>query len=114
MAWFVVLIAAFISCAGNLLIKKARLDFAVVESGAELDYFFNLTTIAGLSCFGLGFIIFSFALKSLPVSQAYPVLSSLSFVLLSLSAHYFLGEGLGFAKYIGMSFIAVGIFFMID
>lgn len=63
--------------------------------------------IAGLSLYGIGAVIWLFALSRVDLSLAYPFVG-LGFVLIMVLSHYLLGEQLATLRILGTVMIAVG------
>ncbi len=105
-AWLFVLAAGVNSCAGNLLLKKARL---VSKDPGLIAMLLNPWFIGGLLFYGINVVLFAKALDRLPVSVAYPALAGCGFALLSLAAGFFFGERLGWNQILGTMAILVGI-----
>jgi undecaprenyl phosphate-alpha-L-ara4N flippase subunit ArnF len=81
------IISVILISAAQLLLRLA-MQGAPVNSLADLQFFWSLSgifLICGLSCYLLSFITWIFALRYLPVSRAYPLIS-LSYVIVWASA----------------------------
>lgn len=72
-----------------------------------------LAVFTGLVCYGLSMVFWVLALKKLPLSVAYPLLS-LSYVLVYLGAVYlpWLDEPLTWTKAVGILLILIGLIFV--
>ena len=107
LSWLFVLGASVNSCLGNLLLKKGSTStegiFALV---------FNPYFIGGMFFYFLNVLLFSMALKTLPVSIAYPVLSVVGFVILAFASSLVFGESLSVTQWLGIIFSIVGIFLL--
>lgn len=104
-SWLYLLMAAFNSTIGNILLKKSRV---YANEGFFLQYF-NFLFIFGIFFYGINVLLFAKALDELPVSIAYPVLSVLSFVFLSLVSTLFLSEKLNSIQLFGLLFSIIGL-----
>lgn len=102
--FFLILIAAINSTIGNLLLKKASPQLISFQ-----DFFINKFWIMGIFFYAVNVIFFVIALKKIPVSIAYPVLSGTSFLLLVLTSVFFFHETLSVLKIFGIMLIFFGI-----
>ena len=102
-----IIVAAICSCAGNLFIKLATLNEAAQKS--ILGTFLNGYFVFGVLSFMLNLVLFSFALKNTAVSLGYPLLATLSFVLLTATSALVLGEKLQIQQYIGITVALIGV-----
>ena len=96
---------------GQILIK-ARANTHHSESGAPLHYLFSMLTdvwvIFAFACAGTAALCWVMAMRHLPVAYAYPFIA-LSFLLVPVCAHWFLGEPLHQAQIPGLLFIVLGV-----
>lgn len=67
--------------------------------------------IGGLSLYACGTIFWLFALRQMDLSLAYPFVS-ISFILVTLSGIFILGEPVAPARLVGLGFIITGLFVM--
>ena len=107
-SWSLILFSACCSTLGNVLIKIASENW-------------NAGSFWGLISFGLGGVFFYFlnlagfivALRYLNVSVAYPVLASISFILLAFASNYFLNEEFTRLQIFGLTLIILGLLLLI-
>ena len=100
------LIAASFSTIGNFLIKKASESPSLIKSIFEIKFVF------GVFFYGLNLLVFLFVLKSENVSKAYPILATLSFILLTLLSYLYLDEKFSLINILGLIIIILGIYFL--
>jgi multidrug transporter EmrE-like cation transporter len=95
-------LAILCGVAGQLLLKAG--------SGAEsiVDQFLKPVTIAGLGCYGIAGILYTLALRGIPVSVAFPSVSA-SYVLVLIAARLWLGEPILPTQVAGVLLIMSGI-----
>jgi quaternary ammonium compound-resistance protein SugE len=97
----------------SLALKWASQPGRRVENLTES---FNLVNVVGLfialSCYGIAFVAYMFALRSVPVSTAYPLITSLSVVLIIISARVFFEEPITLYSMVGTLFVLVGVFIL--
>jgi multidrug transporter EmrE-like cation transporter len=96
-AYIYLALAFSLNSFGNILLKI----------GAEKNNYFYL---------GIGFVMFAMnaafyflALKSIPISLAYPIMISFSLMLIASYAFVFLGEQFSYYHLIGYSLIILGV-----
>ncbi len=105
-SWVFLVLASINSTLGNLLLKKSQLD--TVE-GPVWQVLFSPWFFAGLICYGVNVVLFVLALRSLPVSVAYPVLAATGFAFLAVAANFLFSEHLGVLQIAGLVMIVCGI-----
>jgi multidrug transporter EmrE-like cation transporter len=114
--WILLLVSAGFTVAANLLLRSG-LDRAggFAESLNDLPH--AILRLANQPLFDLGFILYGLAaliwfqvIASEPLSMAYPVLVSLTFLFVTLGAVAIFQESLSWRKIIGLAIILLGIF----
>lgn len=98
-SWFFLLLTVSLNSSAGLLLK--------ISTGRE-GLARLLTTGGSLCCYGLGFIAFYTALRSLPVSTAYPAMTGGAILATVLVAAPLLGEGLTTSKVFGAILVIAG------
>ncbi|MBB4200765.1 hypothetical protein CCR94_17515 [Rhodoblastus sphagnicola] len=91
----------------NILIKKA----GTVESG--LASYISVWFIAGLVLFGLNLVAYTFAVRSIALSVAYPILVGGSLVLIAAYTSFGLQESFGVSKLAGYAFVIAGAYLIV-
>ena len=110
--YLLALFSVLLISAAQLLLRLAMRD-ASFSNLVELQHF-CLTSgwllVSGMSCYLLSFMVWIFALRQLPVSRAYPLLS-LSYVLVWLGAIALplLNESFHLGSLVGICCILVGL-----
>ncbi len=115
--YFVALtLALVLNAAANLMMKfgmerfKATgvttADGAGALAGALLT---NWVLIAGLACFALNVVFYTFALKGLPISVAYPIMVTVGFAIIVTVAGMYLHERLTTGQWVGVALILLGV-----
>ena len=102
-SWFLIFLAGINSTLGNILLKKSQL---------ATDFFsslFSLTFIGGCFFYFMNVLLFAYALKTLDVSKAYPVLAGTSFITLASVGMIFMKENLSLVNLFGISLVLLGI-----
>jgi multidrug transporter EmrE-like cation transporter len=84
------------------------------DSNQIVDVITNMATnpiiIAGIICFALGLAAFNYVLIKINLSVAYPINTSLGFVLVVLVSWLFLKETITPVQISGIGLIIVGVF----
>lgn len=105
-AWALLLAAAFSNGIGALLIKQSQsAPAAIVILGLNFSPLF----VAGCGLFGLNLIVFTLALRTLPVSAAYPAFVGVSQIVLLATSGLFLLERLSMFQYFGIALTIAGV-----
>ena len=68
----------------------------------------SLSVLAGLGCYGVSVLVWLFVLSRVQVSVAYPF-QAVGYVLASLVAWRFLGEGVTALNVLGLTLICMGV-----
>ena len=76
-----------------------------------LGFLLSPYVIGGLALYGVGTVLWLFALRQLDLSLAYPFVA-MSFIMVMLSGIVFLGEPLQASRVIGMALIVAGLLVM--
>jgi drug/metabolite transporter (DMT)-like permease len=93
------------NAAGNILLK---IGANAAKSNNLLFGVLPWQTFAGIACFGLGVLIYSWALGQFELHAAQIVISLQYVVVIGLAA-FFLGETISTQTWLGIGFIAVGL-----
>lgn len=106
-AAFLVLIATFSGAFSSLFMKKGaeRFNFNLFEQLRNKDL------ILGVALFLAGFLIYVYALTLEKLSLLYPI-TSLTYVWIAFISMKLLHEKMNLYKWIGISLIIIGIFFV--
>ena len=104
-SWVFLLVAAVLNSVANIFIKKAS------SSGIEgvISQVFSPYFLAGMVLFGLNVVVYSLALRSLPISIAYPVFVSASTVLITAISYLIFKDSLSLIQIAGVFVIMGGI-----
>ncbi|MEO1608781.1 MAG: SMR family transporter [Pseudomonadota bacterium] len=109
--WLLLALAIVANVIANISLKIAAVSIkdvtdplAIALRLATQAYFW-----AGLVSCGVLFLAFFFALRSVPVSLAYPIVTSLATVGLTVLDAMVLATPIGLTRIIGIAFVLVGI-----
>ena len=114
------IVALLCIAAMNLLIKAgANTLESQQQAGASLSLLAmvkmaltNPWIIGAMICGILNFITYTFALKEFQVSRAYPIMISVSCVIIAIGAAVFFSERLKTWQMVGMGLILAGVWLM--
>lgn len=100
-----------LSSIAQLLLKKGADLTSKIENGGFISLFLNKFTFIGLCCYGVGALLWIRALSKMNLSVAYPLVS-LSYVITTILAYFFLSEKIGSYQIIGLILIIGGTVFI--
>ncbi|MEZ9525737.1 DMT family transporter [Enterovibrio norvegicus] len=110
MQWFILFFGIVSNATASSLIKVA------VDSGNSLFdinrpwlILTNIPLIAGISLYGLAFILYALALSRLPLNIAHPILTCGSVALVAIISVFFFGESLSKNIVFGLALISAGV-----
>jgi multidrug transporter EmrE-like cation transporter len=69
----------------------------------------NWVLMLGLVCFATNVILYTYALKGLPISMAYPIMVTLGFAIIVVVAGLYLDEHPTPIQWVGVTLILVGV-----
>jgi multidrug transporter EmrE-like cation transporter len=94
--------------AGSLLGATGQVLLKLGADGAvQLDDFLNPTVAAGLAVYGLGTILWIWALSRVPLNVAY-AFTALTFLLVYMASAFVIGERLPLLACLGLIFVISG------
>jgi drug/metabolite transporter (DMT)-like permease len=99
------LLATLLAACGQILFKIG----ASGRSGWQ--EFLNLPIISGLICYGVGTLMWIFALSRLPLKTVFPY-TALTFVLVYVAAFFLLDERLSIRSAAGVGCVLLGLFLL--
>jgi undecaprenyl phosphate-alpha-L-ara4N flippase subunit ArnF len=68
----------------------------------------NWVLLAGLGCFALNVVFYTYALQKLPISMAYPIMTVTGFAIIVVVSGYLLSERLTTLQWVGVAAILIG------
>lgn len=90
----------------------AAIGQVALKAGADgkqaLVEFFNAWIVFGLVCYGVGTVLWIFSLSRTRLTVVYPF-TALTFVLVYVAGIVVFGEHTGFAQWLGVALILVGL-----
>ena len=118
-AYLYLLVALVLNAVANLLLKYATLQrvdsVAPVAGGFAgiIQTYLSIPFLAGLLCFALNVLIYTQALKKLPLSLAYPLMVSLGYLIIVVVSAFWFGERLSISRYLGVGLMLTGLWFAV-
>lgn len=113
MVFILLAVAIVAGVAGQTMLKKGANE-ATVNLGpfkADVDHVLNLFlnpfVIVGVICYGISAFAYIIALTQTDVSVALPI-TSLTYVLVAISAFVFLGETISLLRWAGVALVVLG------
>ena len=118
-AYVFLVIALVLNAAANLLIKAAAT--AREASGSPpaaglaglVQTYVSVPFVLGVLCFGLNLLAYTQALKKLPISEAYPMMVSLGYLIILVVSWFLFDEHLTPQRYIGAGLMLVGLWLLV-
>ncbi|GIX42851.1 MAG: cation transporter [Leptospiraceae bacterium] len=101
------IVAIVLNALANILIKASA-----IYSNDEtiIGLITNPWLISGLISFGLAFVFYRYVLsKGLPLSIAYPLMTTTGFAIVIIASRIFFNERLVLIQWLGIGFIVLGI-----
>jgi len=97
----------------NIFIKAGMRNYTGGINLSFISYMIrNFNIIIGLLLFGLAFIGYSFTLSRLQLSIAYPIMTGVGFLIVSIFSIALFSEPFNLSKILGIVFIFIGIVFL--
>jgi len=100
------MIAIVLNAAANILMKAS----AVNKGEGIQDQLFNPFMLAGLASFGLAFLAYrQVLLRGIPLSIAYPIMTTAGFIIVLAASNFFFHEKLDLQQWTGIGLLVAGI-----
>ena len=97
---------------GTLLASFGQVLFKLGATGrSSFAAFLNIWTFAGLACYGVGTVLWIYALSRAPLTLVYPF-TALTFVFVYAAGVLFLGETTSPKALAGMGLVLAGLYLM--
>lgn len=109
---FVLIIAILCNAFANILIKAGMQYHAFIDGSALqhiMGMIINVRIMSGIFLFGLALISYSWVLGRMNLSVAYPIMTSLGFLIVILFSWAFFQESLSLIQIIGTVLILLGV-----
>jgi len=108
--YLILLIALSFNAAANILMKQsANAGSAAAGLIAKIFSASGLWFLSGLACFGLALIFYRWALETINLSIAYPIMTTLGYVIVILFSWLAFKEAINMKQVVGFVLILVGV-----
>jgi len=107
-------VAILFNGVANVLMKKGMVGSSdsVGLMGMIKHYFTSWPLVLGLSLFAINIVAYTQALSKIPLAVAYPIMVSMSGVLVVLGSVWLFKESIGWMQYLGFFLIIAGVIFV--
>ncbi|HCW32571.1 MAG: hypothetical protein UT55_C0007G0003 [Candidatus Peregrinibacteria bacterium GW2011_GWE2_39_6] len=110
MAFIYLIIAFTLNALANIFLKiGAQQGIQLKGLGVISLLTHNAIPLAGIILFGVNVMFYFLALRSLPISTTYPVMTIMSFFLINGFAYFYLNESINVAQLFGYALIIAGL-----
>jgi multidrug transporter EmrE-like cation transporter len=111
MSYVILILAITFNAVANILMKIGMLREKPVSgfAGFMLGMIMNPALIAGVVCFAIGLAAYCFVLTKLNLSVAYPIMTSVGYVIVIIASWLFLKETITAIQIAGFSLIIAGV-----
>jgi drug/metabolite transporter (DMT)-like permease len=111
------LISVLAGVFGQFFLKLGALKLGKVEIDNILNHILRMITtpelVVGLTCYGLGAIVYILLLTRVNLSIAAPAIS-LSYIVSVLLGHFWFRESIAFSQVIGLAAISIGVILVVS
>lgn len=107
--------ALTLNALANILIKYAAMHPAAPRAGWPplLQTYLHGPFLAGIACFALNVLVYTVALKKLPLTLAYPVMVSGGYLVILAVSHFLFQERLAASQFLGAGLIFGGLWLLV-
>jgi multidrug transporter EmrE-like cation transporter len=111
MSYIILILAITFNAVANILMKVGMLREKPASNLMSFvtDMILNPVLIAGMICFALGLAAYCYVLTKLNLSIAYPIMTSVGYVIVIIASWLFLKETITFFQIMGFTFIIAGV-----
>ena len=111
MSYIILILAITFNAVANILMKVGMLKEKQGTSLVDLllNMLLNPALIVGIICFALGLAAYCFVLTKLNLSVAYPIMTSVGYVIVIIASWLFLKETITLIQIVGFTFIIAGV-----
>lgn len=112
MNFFFLIIALILNATANILLKVGASNGIKLGGGVVDSFRANMVPVIGLGLFALNVVFYFLALRGIPLSTAYPIMTIMSFVIINTAAYFYLNEHINGWQLVGYGFLIVGLIFV--
>jgi multidrug transporter EmrE-like cation transporter len=113
MAYIFLIVAFSLNALANILLKQGALRGLDLAHGLLPAILGNWQLIAGAAIFALNILFYFLALRTLPLSFAYPVMVAMGFLIVNGYAIFGLGETIVLREIVGFVLIVIGLMLVV-
>ena len=109
---FALIFALLANASANVLIKSGMRRLELEGLGRVMvarQILTNGAVLGGIILFGLNVLSYAYVLNKIPLSQAYPIMTSVGFLIVVSASVYFFGETLDIYQILGLVLILGGV-----
>lgn len=100
--------------AGNFLVKYgSRTISPITDFGSLIKFVFNPAILGGIAMLGLAFFAYAYALAKVQLAMAYPFVTSLTLLFVTIISVLYLGERLNMFQSTGLVLIFAGVWLLV-
>jgi multidrug transporter EmrE-like cation transporter len=110
--YIILALAVILNALANILMKvgmvrqgESDVSLMVMATRALV----NPALLAGVTCFALALIAYCYVLAKINLSVAYPIMTSLGYVIVIVASWMFLKEHITLVQVVGFAFIIAGV-----
>ncbi len=110
--YFILIAALLFNAAANILMKQSA-NAAGGKAASIAQKILSPSGVyflIGLACFGMALIFYRWALESMNLSIAYPIMTALGYAIVILFSFFFFKEALNVKQVVGFVLILAGVF----
>ncbi len=111
------LISVLAGVFGQFFLKLGALKLGKVEMGNVLNHVISIIAtpelLIGLTCYGLGAVVYILLLTRVNLSVAAPAIS-LSYIFSVLLGHFWFRESIVFSQLVGLAAISIGVILVVS
>lgn len=104
--------ALLANASANIMIKSGMRKLTLDNLGPGrvlLQILTSIPVLAGILLFGLNVLAYAYVLNKIPLSQAYPIMTSVGFLIVVSSSLILFGEVLDRYQVLGLALILAGV-----
>lgn len=113
MAYIYLALAFTINAAANIFLKQGASHGVQLNGSIPSLITSNWELILGMALFAINVVFYFLALRSLPLSFAYPIMVAMGFLIVNGYAFFTLGEALTITQVSGYVLIVIGLILVV-
>jgi multidrug transporter EmrE-like cation transporter len=109
MAYLLLVSAFLLNAVANILLKKGAMNGVRFDTSFPEFLYAHVAIIGGFIAFALNALLYFLALRTLPITIAYPVMVGMSFLIITAAGVIYFGETLSVVHVAGYVLLAAGV-----